>query len=126
MEKQILDILNAGLGIVKSGQEGLEKAKADFTKSFQELAAKGAADNSESSVRVREFVDKFLNEAKEVSTAATKTYEDTRVKFLDVYNQIVEEAKKIVSPEQIEAIKAKLTSVTESVAPKAAPAKKTA
>ncbi|TGK01384.1 chemotaxis protein [Leptospira langatensis] len=131
MEKQILDILNAGLGIVKSGQEGLEKAKADFTKSFQELAAKGASDNSEASVRVREFVDKFLNEAKELTTAANKTYEDSRAKALEIYSQIVEEAKKIVPQEQIDAIKAKFSEVTETVVKKAtpapaAPAKKTA
>ncbi len=126
MEKQILDVLNAGLGLVKSGQEGLDKAKAEFTKSFQELAAKGASDNSEASVRVREFVDKFLNEAKELSTAATKTYEDSRAKALEVYNQIAEEAKKLVPAEQIEAIKAKFSEVTETVKKTAAPTKKTA
>ncbi|TGK17964.1 chemotaxis protein [Leptospira fluminis] len=125
MEKQILDILNAGLGIVKTGQEGLEKAKAEFTKSFQDLAAKGAADNSESSVRVREFVDKFLNEAKELTTAAGKSYEDVRVKVLERYNQLVEEAKKLVPQEQVEAIKAKLSEVTETVK-NGIPAKKTA
>ncbi|TGK07435.1 chemotaxis protein [Leptospira semungkisensis] len=125
MEKQILDILNAGLGLVKSGQEGLDKAKADFTKSFQELAAKGASDNSEASVRVREFVDKFLNEAKELTTAANKTYEDTRAKALEIYSQVVEEAKKIVPQDQIDAIKAKFSEVTETVK-KAAPVKKTA
>ncbi|TGK11443.1 chemotaxis protein [Leptospira fletcheri] len=125
MEKQILDILNAGLGIVKTGQEGLEKAKAEFTKSFQDLAAKGAADNSESSVRVREFVDKFLNEAKELTTAAGKSYEDVRVKVLERYNQLVEEAKKLVPQEQVDAIKAKLSEVTETVK-NGIPAKKTA
>ncbi|EQA46045.1 hypothetical protein LEP1GSC050_2989 [Leptospira broomii serovar Hurstbridge str. 5399] len=125
MEKQILDVLNAGLGIVKTGQEGLEKAKAEFTKSFQELAAKGAADNSESSVRVREFVDKLLNEAKELTTAAGKGYEDTRVKVLEKYNQLVEEAKKLVPQEQVDAIKAKLSEVTETVK-NGIPTKKTA
>ncbi len=124
MEKQILDILNAGLGIVKSGQEGLEKAKADLTKSFNELSAKGASDNSEASVRVREFVDKFLNETKEVTTVVNKTYEDTRAKVLEAYTQLVEEAKKIVSADQIEAIKAKISSITEPVKP--ASVKKTA
>ncbi|EPG73432.1 hypothetical protein LEP1GSC058_3008 [Leptospira fainei serovar Hurstbridge str. BUT 6] len=125
MEKQILDVLNAGLGIVKTGQEGLEKAKAEFTKSFQELAAKGAADNSESSVRVREFVDKFLNEAKELTTAAGKGYEDTRAKILEKYNQLVDEAKKLVPQEQVDAIKAKLSEVTETVK-NGIPTKKTA
>ncbi|PJZ71324.1 chemotaxis protein [Leptospira perolatii] len=125
MEKQILDILNAGLGVLKTGQEGLEKAKAEFNKSFQELAAKGAADNSEASVRVREFVDKLLNEAKELSTAAGKSYEDARVKIVEQYNKVTEEVKKIVPPEQIEAFKAKLTEVAETVK-KAVPSQKSA
>lgn len=115
MEKQLLDILNAGIGLLKSGQEGLDKAKVDLEKTYGELVAKGAADNSEGSVKIRESVDKLLNEIKEVSTVAGKNYEETRGKIVEKYNQISEEIKKRVPEGQLDAVKAKLTEVAETI-----------
>lgn len=93
MEKQILDVLNAGLGLIKASQEGLGKAKADLEKTYLELVTKGASDNSEATVKIRETVDKVINDIKEVTSVTGKNYEETRAKIIENYNKITEEIK---------------------------------
>ncbi|EKO32743.1 hypothetical protein LEP1GSC161_1189 [Leptospira santarosai str. CBC1416] len=115
MEKQILDILNAGLGLIKASQEGLGKAKADLEKTYSELVTKGASDNSETTVKIRETVDKVINDIKEVTSVAGKNYEETRSKIIENYNKITEEIKNKIPEGQIEAVKAKINEVAEAI-----------
>ncbi|EMF81866.1 hypothetical protein LEP1GSC188_0948 [Leptospira weilii serovar Topaz str. LT2116] len=115
MEKQILDVLNAGLGLIKASQEGLGKAKADLEKTYLELVTKGASDNSETTVKIRETVDKVINDIKEVTSVAGKNYEETRSKIIENYNKITEEIKNKIPEGQIEAVKAKINEVAEAI-----------
>ena len=76
MEKTIVEVLNAGIGLFGAGKDGLEKARVDLEKVYTEISAKGAQDNSEASVKLRESVDKILADIKEFSSVAGKNYED--------------------------------------------------
>ncbi|ASP41288.1 chemotaxis protein [Leptospira interrogans] len=115
MEKQFLDVLNAGLGLIKASQEGLGKAKAVLEKTYMELVTKGASDNSEATVKIRETVDNVINDIKEVTSVAAKNYEESRAKIIENYNKITEEFKIKIPEGQIEAVKAKINEVAEAI-----------
>ncbi len=80
MEKTIVDILNAGIGLLHAGKEGLDKARVDLEKAYSEISSKGAQDNTEASVKLRESVDKIIADIKEFSSVAGKNYDETRTK----------------------------------------------
>ncbi|MBK8396989.1 MAG: chemotaxis protein [Leptospiraceae bacterium] len=115
MEKQIMDILNIGIGLLQAGKEGLEKAKTELEKTYTELSAKGAQDNSEGSVQIRQSLDKIIGDIKEFTSVAGKNYEDTRSKIIDNYNKITEEIQSKMPEGKVEAVKAKITEVAENI-----------
>ncbi|WP_411824138.1 phasin-related domain-containing protein [Leptospira sp. 'Mane'] len=115
MEKQITDILNAGIGLFQSGKEGLDKAKTQLEVSYNELVSKGALDNTEGSVKIRQSVDKILTDIKEFSSVAGKNYEETRGKIVENYNKISDEIKSRMPEGKIESVKAKINEVAESI-----------
>ncbi|PJZ46169.1 phasin-related domain-containing protein [Leptospira brenneri] len=115
MEKQIMDILNAGIGLFQSGKEGLDKAKTSLETTYNELVSKGALDNTEDSVKIRQSVDKILTDIKEFSSVAGKNYDETRSKIVDNYNKIAEEIKAKMPEGKIESVKAKINEVAESI-----------
>ncbi|TGL81440.1 phasin-related domain-containing protein [Leptospira yasudae] len=87
MDQQIRDGLNAGFGVLKIGREQIESLKQSLNKNFQDLVAKGAADNSESVMRLREFVDTIFKRYSGLASQAEKGYEDVRSKFSEVVDQ---------------------------------------
>lgn len=115
MEQTILNILNAGIGLFHSGKEGLEKAKAELEKTYQELVARGSQDNSETAVKLREAVDKIVKDIQEFTSVAGKNYEETRSKIIENYNKITEEIKNKMPEGKVEEIKAKINEVAESI-----------
>ena len=115
MEKQILDILNAGIGLLQSGKEGMDKAKGQLQTSYNELVAKGAQDNSEGSIKIRESVDKILTDIKEFSSVAGKNYDETRAKIVENYNKISEEIKSKMPEGKVESVKAKINEVADTI-----------
>lgn len=115
MEKTIVDILNAGIGLMHAGKEGLDKAKVDLEKAYSEISAKGAQDNSEPSVKLREAVDKIIIDIKEFSSVAGKNYEDTRSKIIENYNQIVEQINTSMPEGKVDEIKAKIDEIVASI-----------
>ncbi|WCL49340.1 phasin-related domain-containing protein [Leptospira sp. GIMC2001] len=121
MEKIVIDILNAGIGLLQSGKEGLGKATVDLEKTYGELVAKGAQDNSETAVQLRESVDKIINDIKEFTSVAGKNYDETRSKIVENYNKITEEIKSKMPEGKVEEVKAKINEVAESIKKSASP-----
>jgi hypothetical protein len=115
MEKQIMDILNAGIGLLQSGKDGVEKAKVELEKTYSELTAKGAQDTSEAATKVRESLDKMLVDIKDFTSVAGKNYEETRSKIIENYNKITEEIQSKMPEGKIEAVKAKIQEVAENI-----------
>lgn len=110
-----MDILNAGIGIFQSGKDGLEKAKVQLEQTYNELVSKGASDNTEDSVKVRQSIDKILTDIKEFSSVAGKNYDETRSKIVENYTKISEEIKSRMPEGKIESVKAKINEVAESI-----------
>ncbi|MEM7182053.1 MAG: chemotaxis protein [Spirochaetota bacterium] len=115
MEKQIMDILNAGIGIFQSGKEGLDKSKSELEKVYNELKAKGEEDSSETSAKIREVIDKIIADIKDFTSVAGKNYEETRQKIEDNFQKITEEIKTRMPEGKIEEVKQKINEVTESI-----------
>lgn len=115
MEKLIIDVLNAGIGLIHSGKEGLEKTRANLEVAYKEISEKGAQDTSDAAVKLRELLDKVLSDIKEFSSVAGKNYEETRSKIIENYNKITEEIKNKMPEGKIEAVKAKINEVAESI-----------
>jgi signal transduction protein with GAF and PtsI domain len=115
MEKIIIDVLNAGIGLFNAGREGTDKAKIDLEKVYTEISAKGSLDNSEHAVKLRDSLDKIINDIKEFSSVSGKNYEETRTKIIDNYNKIVEEVKTKMPEGKIEEIKAKIDEIAASI-----------
>jgi hypothetical protein len=115
MEKTIVEVLNAGIGLFGAGKDGLEKARVDLEKVYTEISAKGAQDNSEASVKLRESVDKILADIKEFSSVAGKNYDDTRNKIIENYNKIVEQINTSMPEGKVEEIKSKIDEIVASI-----------
>ncbi len=115
MEKTILDILNAGIGLFQSGREGLAKAAQELEKTYAELVQRGSQDNSEAAIRLRETVDRILNDIREFTNVAGKNYEETRSKIIENYNRITEEIKNKMPEGKVEEVRAKINEVAESI-----------
>ena len=60
MEKIAKDIINVGIGAVESIKKIVDENTSNLQNSFQELAAKGAADQSDSATQLRENLDKAI------------------------------------------------------------------
>ncbi|PJZ69488.1 hypothetical protein CH373_18335 [Leptospira perolatii] len=84
MEKQLVDAVNACLGILMTTSEALNKAKGEISQTYQNLITKGAADNSEPAKKARELFNKVSTEIKEISSSAEKSYESVRSKFDEI------------------------------------------
>lgn len=110
-----MDVLNAGIGLFHSGKEGLENARTELEKVYTEISEKGAQDNSDMSVQLRESVDKIIGEIKEFTSVAGKNYDDTRNKIIENYNTIVEQINKSMPEGSVEEIKAKIDEIATSI-----------
>lgn len=115
MEKLIVDILNAGIGLIQSGKEELDKTRANLEQTYKEISEKGAQDTSETAIQIRELLDKVLSDIKEFTSVAGKNYEETRTKIIENYNKITEEIKNKMPEGKIEAVKEKINEVAESI-----------
>ncbi|AOP33258.1 hypothetical protein A0128_04980 [Leptospira tipperaryensis] len=98
MDLKIRDGLNACFGILKITNESVEKIKADASKSFQELSAKGATDNSEFASRLRSLAEKVLDAYTSVSNEFERGYKDVRVKFSEAAEHLTTSGKKEEAP----------------------------
>jgi uncharacterized protein (DUF885 family) len=115
MEKPIIDLLNAGIGLFHAGKEGLDSAKVELEKVYSEISSKGAQDNSDVSVQLRESVNKIISEIKEFSSVAGKNYEETRTKIIENYNNIVDQINQAMPEGKIEEVKAKIDEIAASI-----------
>lgn len=120
MEKQIMDFLNAGIGLFQSGKDGLDKAKVDLESLYNDLVLKGSQDNSDTSLKIRQSVEKVLNEIKDFSSVAGKNYDETRAKIVENYNKITEEIKTAMPEGKVDSIKSKINEVADSMKKKPA------
>ncbi|PJZ57730.1 phasin-related domain-containing protein [Leptospira barantonii] len=98
MDQQIKDGLNACFGILRIVRENITKVKTNTDSIFKELSSKGASDNSEFAIRLRDFVDRLLSEYSSVSNQVEKGYKEIRGKFSETAEHLMTSNKKEEMP----------------------------
>ncbi|AYV56799.1 phasin-related domain-containing protein [Leptospira kmetyi] len=98
MDQQIKDGLNACFGILKIANESVAKFKANTNSIFENLRAKGADDNSEFAVRIRDLADKTFNAYSDVFNRFEKEYKEIRGKFSETAEHLIPSVKKEETP----------------------------
>ncbi|EQA46919.1 hypothetical protein LEP1GSC050_0705 [Leptospira broomii serovar Hurstbridge str. 5399] len=83
MEIELMNMVNAGIGVVNLGKEEFERTKEIIIKKYEEFVAKGAADKSESSTRIRDLSIKVADSVKESKATIEKNAVEVRDKVLD-------------------------------------------
>lgn len=109
------DLLNAGIGLFKTGKEGAEKAKKELAELYGELKKKGAEDTSESAKKIRGSMEHILQDLEEFTSQAGKNYEETKTKLMENYENISVEIRNRLPQEKITEIKSKIEEITNMI-----------
>lgn len=70
IEKNLHDVLNAGLGFFQTVQGRFETLQKDIVSSYEDLVSKGAADKSQLAEKIRGTVDQSFNTVRDLQTKA--------------------------------------------------------
>lgn len=115
LEKNIQDILNAGIGLFKSGEENFKTALGNVEKTFEELKARGEGDNSEAAVKIREVLENTIRSIKEVTDKTESNFSQV----LDIaqrnYQQVLEQITKLVGEERVRDLNARMEELAEYI-----------
>jgi exonuclease VII small subunit len=99
MEKLLMDLVNAGIAVFKSGEGKLKTAVSDLEKLYEELKQKGASDNSEESQKLRDLLNKTVADAKGAINQANASYEDVLRNLQENYASLSNQIETMVPPE---------------------------
>lgn len=108
IEKSLQDILNAGLGIFKAGEENLQTALRYLESAFADLKSKGASDMSESAVKLREVLENTIRGVKDVTTQAEENFNKVLAEAQKNYAQVFEQVKTVVGEERLNDLNSKI------------------
>lgn len=115
IEKNLQDILNAGIGLFKSGEENFKTAVVNLEKAFNDMKSKGAADNSDAAIKIREILENTLRSAKDVQAKAEQNLNVFMTEAQKNYGQVLEQVKKVVGEERIRDLNTKIDELTSLV-----------
>ena len=108
MDKVLHDVLNAGIALFRAGEDTLNNAVKEVTRTYEELKSKGAGDTSEQAVKLRKLLDDVVQQVNELSGKADATTKEVLSKVDEQYKQIVEQIQAMVPEEQLTQIKDKI------------------
>ena len=115
MEKILHDILNAGIALFRAGEDTVNNAIKEVQRTFDELKAKGADDNSESAVRLRKILDDIVAQANDLNQKTGDAYGQALTQLQDLYNKATVEIEKIVPEERVNEIKDKIEELSNVI-----------
>ncbi|MEQ8353355.1 MAG: hypothetical protein RH862_17910 [Leptospiraceae bacterium] len=108
MDKILHDVLNAGIALFRAGEDSVNNAIKEVQRTFDELKAKGAADNSEPAVQLRKVLDDIVAQANDLNQKTGDAYGQALTQLQDLYNKATVEIEKIVPEERVNEIKDKI------------------
>jgi len=115
LDKNLKDLLDAGIGIIKLGEDNIKQVLSKLEKNFSELKEKGAQDNSEVAVQLRELLSRTLSDVKNVSDQAEKNLN----KFLDDAKQnsqrVLGQFKQFVGEDNINDFSSKMEEIAKNI-----------
>lgn len=115
MEKVLHDVLNAGIALFRAGEDTLNNAVKEVTRTYEELKSKGATDTSEPAVKLRKLLDDVVQQVNEVSSKADSTAKDVFAQVDTQYKQIVEQIQQMVPEDQLNQIKDKIEELSNAI-----------
>ena len=111
MEKIAKDIINVGIGAVESIKKIVDENTSNLQNSFQELAAKGAADQSDSATQLRENLDKAIANIDDLRTKVDGFVTEQQTKLNEALVKVQESLPDI----KIDDLKAKVEELTANI-----------
>ena len=115
VDTQIHDILNAGIGLFKAGEENFKSALENVEKTFEDLKSKGALDNSEAAVKIREVMENTINSITEVYDKAGSNFGMIIEEAQKNYAQVLEQIQNFVGEERIRDVNSKIEELAEYI-----------
>lgn len=102
LEQNIKDILNAGIGLFKSGEENLQSTIQAVQAAFEDLKTRGAADSSEASQKIREVLDNSIKGFQDISTQTEENMNRVLQEAQKSYSQVLDQVKQVIGDERIQ------------------------
>ncbi len=99
--QQLQDLVNAGIGLYKAGEENLQGFLSTLQKSFEDLKSKGAQDSSETAAKLRDSLDQTIKGVKDVSEKAEGNLKVVLEEAKKNYSQVFDQIKTFVGEERI-------------------------
>lgn len=106
-----MDIVNASIAIFKSGEEKLKSSISDLEKLYNDLKAKGEADNSENAQKLREILSKTIQDSKDAIDKANATYEEALKSIQESYSNLANQIDTMVPQEVKDSIQKALDEI---------------
>ena len=115
LEKTIQDILNAGIGLFKASEENFNQALGQVEKVFEELRTKGASDNSEAAVKIREVLENTIKGVKDISSQAESNFSNILEEAQKNYAQVLEQIQATVGEDRIKDMSSKIEELSSYI-----------
>ncbi len=114
--KQLLhDILNAMVGIFRSGESTLSKAIKKSRDAFNELKEKGASNPSETAAKMHQSIDEVINQVNNLGSKAGGAYKSQLAKAEGLYNHLVENIKQLDLKDKTGSVKKKIEELRKAI-----------
>jgi flagellar biosynthesis chaperone FliJ len=101
MSKQLQDLVNAGIGLYKAGEENLQGFLKTLQSAFEDLKSKGAQDSSETAAKLRASLEQTIKGVQDVSVKAEGNLKVILDEAKKNYEQVFEQIKAFVGEERI-------------------------
>lgn len=89
MEKLVMDVVNAGIALFRSGEEKLKTAVVDLEKVYNDLKSKGELDKSAESQKIRDLLSKTISDAQGAIGKQTQVMTKHLQNFRQITNQFI-------------------------------------
>ncbi|TGL58097.1 hypothetical protein EHQ58_11975 [Leptospira ognonensis] len=99
MEKLVMDVVNAGIALFRSGEEKLKTAVVDLEKVYTDLKSKGELDKSPESQKIRDLLSKTITDAKDAIGKTNASYEEIVTKLQANYQSIYAQLDTALPPQ---------------------------
>lgn len=105
MEKMIMDVVNAGIALLRSGEEKLKASVGDLEKVYTDLKSKGELDQSPEAQKIRDLLSKTITEAQAAVGKTNASYDEIVAKLQANYQSIYQQIDTAIPPQMKEKVK---------------------
>ena len=105
MEKLVMDVVNAGIALFRSGEEKLKSSIVDLEKVYTELKSKGELDKSAETQKIRDLLSKTIAVAQGAIGKTNASYDEIVAKLQTNYQSIYQQIDTAIPPQVKEKLK---------------------